>query len=87
MATEPQPLMEWILFQNITPSALLHAVQIKWSVCHSLVLSSYLVLAATDKFQVCHANGCQFSSHLGVFHFRNSDCLHVSIRGTSFSLL
>ena len=41
----------------------------------------------TDRFQVCHANGYGFASHLGAVRFCNSDCLHVSIRGTSFSLL
>jgi len=39
------------------------------------------------KFQLYHANGCGFASHLGAYSFHNSDCLHVSIRGTSFLLL
>jgi len=40
-----------------------------------------------DRCQVCHANGWGFASQLGTLCFRNSDCLHVSIHGTSFSLL
>jgi len=42
-----------------------------------------------DAFQVCCANGFQFGSHLADLRFRSSDWfwLHVSIHGTSFSLL
>jgi len=44
--------------------------------------------SVADVFHVCCANGCSwFASYLGALHFCNSDCLHVSIRGTSFSLL
>jgi len=38
-------------------------------------------------FQVCHANGCGFTADLGTLRFHKSDYLHVSIRGTCFSLL
>jgi len=40
-----------------------------------------------DRLQLYYINGSGFTSRLGVLHFRNSDCLHVSIRWTSFSLL
>ena len=40
-----------------------------------------------DTFWVSCANGFQFASRLGDLRFHNSDCLHVSIHGTSFSLL
>jgi len=36
---------------------------------------------------VCYANGCRFTSRLGALRFCNSDCLHISIHRTSFSLL
>jgi len=32
-----------------------------------------------------HVDGSGFPSRLGALRFRNSDCLHVSIRGTTFS--
>jgi len=40
----------------------------------------------TDRFQVCHANGCglRFTSQLCTLRFHNHDCLHISICGTSF---
>jgi len=40
-----------------------------------------------DMSQFCHADGCEFASHLSALRFRNSDCLHISVRGTSLSLL
>jgi len=36
---------------------------------------------------VCCANGSRFTSYLGALHFYRIDCLHISIHGTSFSLL
>jgi len=39
-----------------------------------------------DVSQVCHANGCGFTSHLGTLRFRNSDWLQVLIRGASLGL-
>jgi len=38
-----------------------------------------------DMFQLCLASDCRFASYLGTLHFCNSDCLHISICGTSFS--
>jgi len=40
-----------------------------------------------DVFQVYCDNGFRFASHLGVLRFRNSDWLHISIRGTSVLFL
>jgi len=62
-------------------------VQIKRSVCHSSDVSSSF--SVTDNFQVCQTKPMVvgwFISHLHTLHFLNSDCLHISIRGTSFSL-
>jgi len=39
------------------------------------------------RFQVYQINGSGFTSQLDALRFRNSDCLHVSIRGPSFPLL
>jgi len=39
----------------------------------------------TPGLKSSHANGCGFASHLGALCFCNSDCLHILIRGTSFS--
>jgi len=53
----------------------------------SLSLKRCCAGTVVDAFQVSCANGFQFVSHLVNLGFRSSDWLHVSIHGTSFSLL
>jgi len=58
--------------------------RIKWSVCHwsAIIL---VVYCSKDVSHVCCAVGFLSASDLGALYFHSSDCLHVSIHGSSFS--
>jgi len=51
----------------------------------SLLLNPCRPGSLSVRFQVYYASGCGFASDLvDALRFCNSDCLHASIRGTSF---
>ena len=53
----------------------------------SLTLKRCGPSSVADVFHVCVRLVFRIASHLGALCVRSSDCLHVPIRGTSFSLL
>jgi len=79
VATEPP--MDLLISKLVSP------YRLAW---HSLNKAVSLSLqrcwpgSVTDTFQVCHANGSGFVSHLDALCFCNSDCLHVSIHVDSW---
>jgi len=82
MATEPA--------KDLLISKLIRPNHLTWCGSDKAVsfsLKQYRPGSIVDAFQVYCFNGFQFASHLGDLHFRNSDWLHVSFHGTSFSLL
>jgi len=79
-----EPPMDLFIIKLIT------LCRLTWRVSNKVVILSFKRRRSggvTVRIQICHVNGWGFASQLGALRFHNnSDCLHVSIRGTSFSL-
>jgi len=70
---------------DLLVSKLIQPYRLAWRGSNKAVILSFNRRRSSslpDRF-----NGWEFASRHGTLHFRNSDCLHVSIRGTGFYLL
>jgi len=78
-----EPPMDLLVSKLIRPSCL------AWRGLNkavSLSFNCHRSGSLPDRFQVYHVNGSGFASRLGTLRFGNSNCLHVSIRGTTLLL-